>query len=347
MSFLGWSFLSFLVLFYVIDVVENVDKFIDQGTYVWDVVLYYLNYTPYILVLVSPIAVLLAANFSCGNMSKNREVVAIRSGGISSSRVAIPLLAFGLIWSILVMLFGELIVPKTNANLERIKHEKIDRKSSKRNIVARDILYQVDESRVFSINVLDTKRGICRDVMVVTFTNENQIENISRAKTMVYLENRWELRDGFSYVFQDDSSRSFEQFIQKDISLKATPIELAQERTDPDEMGFFQLQKFIEKIEKAGGEPLKEKTDLIMKISYPFINFIIILFGVPLVLRFRRGGLVLGFAQSVTIAFIYFGAIRTGQVLGYNGNVTPLLGATMGNILFGSIGAILLFTYRE
>jgi lipopolysaccharide export system permease protein len=124
-------------------------------------------------------------------------------------------------------------------------------------------------------------------------------------------------------------------------------MELAERRADPDEMGFFELRKFIKRIVRAGGDPIRERTDLYMKLSYPFINFIILLFGVPLALRFQRSGLAMGFAQSLTIAFVYFGAIRIGQVLAYNGTLPPLLGATIANIFFGTAGIILLFSYRQ
>ncbi len=347
LGYTGWGALSFLVLFYVVDVVENMDKFIDRGAQLIDIILYYLSYIPFVVVLVSPIALLLAANFACGQMARNREIVAMRSGGISSLRVALPILTFGLLWSVAIMLFAELVVPKTNAVRQIIKTERIDKKKSRKTSQIRDLLYQTEDGEVYSFGLLDPNRGKGNDILIVFYNDNDEISQLIRAREIIYKDGNWELRDGHHYTFSADSTKQYERFIQMDAQLAESPEQLAEQRASPDEMGFFELREFIERIQRAGGDPLKERTDLVMKISYPFINFIILLFGVPLVLRFRRGGMVIGFAQSVAIAFLYFGAIRVGQTLGYNGTLPPILAATLGNIIFGCAGFIMLFTHHE
>ncbi len=343
----AWAAMAFLVLFYVIDIIENLDKFIDRGASFGDVLLYYLTYLPYVTVLISPIVMLLAADFSCGQMSKHREVVAVRSGGISSLRIGVPILAFGLLWSFVMMGFAELIVPYTNRVREEVKDERIN-KSNKSDLGRiKKLLYQTDDGRVISMEILDPKRERAHEVLVISYDDEDAVKELLRARRMEYDGEKWELKDGHSYKLSTDSASAYMKFDTKKLRLDISPQELAQRRANPDEMGFFELKDFIERVEKAGGDPTREKTDLYMKLSYPFINFVILLFGVPLVLRFRRGGLVVGFAQSITIAFIYFGAIKVGQVLGYNGNISPLLAAVLGNIIFGTAGFVLLFVHRD
>ncbi|RKZ28826.1 LPS export ABC transporter permease LptG [bacterium] len=347
LAYVGWSFVSFLVLFYIVDIVENMDKFIDRGAALADVILYYLTYMPFVIVLVSPIALLLSANFACGYMSRHREIVAIRSGGISSLRVALPILAFGLIWSLIMMFFAEFVVPTTNTMRENIKNERIDKKGKKVTGKIRDLLYQTEDGRVLSIGLMDPKRNKGRDVLIVSFDRKDNIRELIRAREMVYDGGKWELHDGHIYDFTEDSLGKYERFPEMRISLSETPDELAERRADPDEMGFFELLEFIKRVRRAGSDAYVERTDLIMKVSYPFINFIIVLFGVPLVLRFRRSGMVIGFAQSITIAFAYFAAIRVGQALGYNGTIPPFFAATLGNIVFGVAGFVLLFTHKD
>ncbi len=343
----AWASLAFLTLFYVIDVIENLDRFIDRGAVLSDIILYYLTYLPYIVVLVSPIVMLLAADFSCGQMSKHREVVAVRSGGISSMRIAVPILVFGLFWSVVIMAFGELVVPRTNELRDEIKDERINKSNRTSTGRVKKLLYQTEDGRILSIEILDPKRNRAHEVLVITYGDKDEVSELLRARRMEYDAGKWELKDGHAYKFHADSTNTYKKFDSRIIQLDESPAELAERRADPDEMGFFELREFIERVERAGGDPLKEKTDLYMKISYPFINFVILLFGVPLVLRFRRGGLVVGFAQSITIAFIYFGAIKVGQVLGYNGNLQPFLAAVLGNIIFGVAGFMLLFSHRD
>jgi lipopolysaccharide export system permease protein len=64
-----------------------------------------------------------------------------------------------------------------------------------------------------------------------------------------------------------------------------------------------------------------------------------VLFGAPLAAKKRRSGPALGFAISLLISFVYFMFLRTGQVLGHKGDLSPWLAAWIGNIVFG-VGAI-------
>lgn len=346
LAFAGWAFVAFLVLFYVVDIVENIDKYIDKNAHVVDVILYYITYMPYIIILVSPIALLLSGNFICGKLSQNREIVAVRSGGISSLRAGRTIILFGLVWAFAVIGMAEFLVPKTNALRQQIKTERIDKKKTRTTRI-RNILHQGEDNKVYSIGSLDPHRSGASDILIVSFDKNDRVNTMLRAREARYERGSWILYDGHVHSFEGDSLKEYSQFSERTLPLRISPKDLAERKANPDEMGFFELKKFIRRIERSGGDPQRERTDLVMKISYPFINFIILLFGVPLSLRFRRSGLVVGFAQSLAVGFFYFGAIRVGQVLGYNGTLPPFLAATLGNIVFGLGGITLLISLRE
>ena len=79
----------------------------------------------------------------------------------------------------------------------------------------------------------------------------------------------------------------------------------------------------------------KYLVELYLKISFPLANLIVVLIGVALALRNRRGGLAIAFGLSVFISFVYYALIRTGQALGHNGALPPMLAAWLGNLVFG------------
>jgi lipopolysaccharide export system permease protein len=79
----------------------------------------------------------------------------------------------------------------------------------------------------------------------------------------------------------------------------------------------------------------KYLVDLYLKISFPLTNLIVVVIGTALALRARRGGLAVWFGLSVFISFLYYAFIRTGQALGHNGALPPLLAAWIGNLFFG------------
>jgi lipopolysaccharide export LptBFGC system permease protein LptF len=84
-----------------------------------------------------------------------------------------------------------------------------------------------------------------------------------------------------------------------------------------------------------------------MKISFPFANFIIVLFGAPLASGRKRTGKALGFGLSLLICFVYYGFIKAGQVLGREAMLPPLLAAWIGNAIFGAMGIFFLVKARK
>ena len=83
-----------------------------------------------------------------------------------------------------------------------------------------------------------------------------------------------------------------------------------------------------------GSEARKWIVELYLKISYPFANFIIVLFGAPLAARKRRGGNAVGIGISLLVCFIYYFFVHTGRVIGHQGTFPPLFAAWLGNIIF-------------
>ncbi|HVP37541.1 MAG TPA: LptF/LptG family permease, partial [Terriglobales bacterium] len=71
---LFFALLSFWIIFLIVDVVEHIDTFIDMHASLGSIIKYYIFYSPYILVLVLPIAMLLSSLFSLGLLSRQNEL---------------------------------------------------------------------------------------------------------------------------------------------------------------------------------------------------------------------------------------------------------------------------------
>ena len=105
---------AFVIIFLVVDLIENIDKFIDRDAEVSTVFIYYVYYIPYIINLTLPISMLLSCLFTLGSMSQHNEIVAQKSAGISLYRIFTPLFIFSFFISIGAGLFSEFVVPWTN-----------------------------------------------------------------------------------------------------------------------------------------------------------------------------------------------------------------------------------------
>ena len=137
----------------------------------------------------------------------------------------------------------------------------------------------------------------------------------------------------------------YEELIKDDLNFK--PENLLELQKAPEEMSYLELQKFIKEMTIIGAEVRKWIVELYLKISYPFANFIIILFGAPIAARKRRSGTAVGICISLLVCFIYFLFIRMGQVMGHQGTLDAWLGAWLGNLIFGVAGIYTLFTAKK
>jgi lipopolysaccharide export system permease protein len=67
---------------------------------------------------------------------------------------------------------------------------------------------------------------------------------------------------------------------------------------------------------------------------------IMVLFGVPFASARPRSGVALGFGICTAVTFIYLAFMKVSQVIGYNGDVNPLLTAWLANLVFLAAGIV-------
>ncbi len=305
---LCYTILAFIVVFVVIDLIENLDKFLNSDSSFTNGFLYYVYYIPFIITLTLPVCMLLSSLFSIGSMAQHNELIASLSAGISLHRLVIPILLLAFAISILAGIFSESIVPESNRR--RLDIWRYDIRKQARNNVSnrRQIALQDLENRQVHIYNYQGKKQLANKVSIIWIDGE-QITKRWDSRQM-----RWEELQGF-WQMVDIVEREF--------------------REDG------------ETLMEIGADSRKWLVDLYMKLSYPLASFIFVLFGAPLASRKRRSGPAIGFALALLISFIYFGFTRAGQVLGHNGTLEPWLGAWIGNLVFFVAGIIMMFRVRK
>ena len=106
-----FGLLAFTIIFIVIDAMENLDDFIDQDLPALEILYYYFVFSPEIVKLMTPVAVLFAALFTAAKASNLNELTAMRASGMSIYRFMVPFLVITVIISIASIYFGGYLVP--------------------------------------------------------------------------------------------------------------------------------------------------------------------------------------------------------------------------------------------
>lgn len=333
-----FALIAFSVIFIVIDLVGFLDKFIDQRVSTVVVLKYYFFYLPYIIILTLPVATLLASLFSVGQLARYNELVAIQASGLSTYRILSPLFILGIVTSLLAAYAGERLVPYTNQQKKEIYETYVNKARRKTVVQTKDITLQIEQNRWLLVGFFDTNSNIAFKVSIQQYGPDRLLKRLD-APQMMWDHGRWIMSHGIQRDFEEGRERAqpFDSLDVTDIRLK--PQDIARVQKKAEEMSYWELKRFIREVRRTGGNPKRWLVDLYLKLSFPFANFIIILFGAPLASRKTRSGTALSFGISLFICFLYFGIIKVGQTLGHNEALPPLLAAWMGNILFG-LGAV-------
>jgi len=341
------SLLSFILIVVIVDVIENVDKFIDHHAPLDAIVMYYICYMPFIIMLALPVAVLLSTMFTIGSMARYHELEIMKATGLSLYRLSRPLLIAGFIISLIAIVFTEFVMVPADYQKDIIKKEQIEKRAPVDKRLIQNVIKAGRDGWIVYARTYN-EREKSGEAIVIQQIQENEINIAIKASKMVWADSGWVLFNAARRVFKQGDEVEFASYDTLYAQfLPHTPEVMSYRQKNPRDTGFFELLKLIETKKWMKQDVAKEKVELYFKISFPFSNFIIIILGIPLAANPRRSGGSVGFGLSIIISFIYFILIRAGQSFGYNHTLPPLLSVTIANIVFLVIGVIMFIKTRK
>ena len=325
----------------VVDLIENIDTFIDHEASWRQIAKCYLFRTPYWVLLALPITTLLGTLFSLGGLARRSELTAAKAAGISLHRLLTPLYAFSLLMALAAMAFTDVIVPgatyRYNATRDDIRsYSRSD--GSRRQVLLQDIAGQFIFARSY-----DHQR---RRAHEVTWEKTDGSRTLERATARIAQwrpdPGRWVLTAGYYHLLDgpDLQVAPFDSLTLTHLTL--TPDDFSRQQKEPEEMDYVELSDYIQRALSNGEDVTRHLVDLHLKISFPFTCVVVFLLGAPLGAATRRSGRAGAFGLGVLICFVFYGSVKAGQALGWNGILSPWLGAWLVMLLFAAIGLLLL-----
>jgi lipopolysaccharide export system permease protein len=361
LSYLWYSLLAFCAVFILVDLVDNMDHFIDSHAGIRIVALNYLFYLPYILTLVLPVAMLLATMFSLGRLVGDNEITAMKASGISLYRVLFPLYVLALFMGVVAMVFAEVVVPKANLQRQEIKEYIDERRAGNASASltisifsnrARDrenVFLAIGDGRILYARFYHARTRTADRVCILApdFPKTGGEEGIARidsridADSMIFENGRWVLVNAVERVFNPDGETETRHPTLPGTFINRSPDDFAHIDTKPESMNFIQLRSFIERVKEKGGDASEWLVDLYLKIAFPFVSFVIVFFGAPMVAGSVKRGKAASFGLALMISFVYYTFINAFQVLGRTGTIDPLLAAWVSNAVFFFVGVVM------
>lgn len=330
-----------LSIYLAIDFIEKIDNFMEAGVPASRCVVYLLYKLPFIFVQIAPVGFLLAILVALGLMSKNNEIIALKSCGIGKLHLLKPTLVLGVFFCGALFVVSEVVVPVFMVNANQIWLQEVRKKNifaSKTNDIwmraARQIIhvnrYKPEKKRVFGITIH-------------TFDDHFRLIDRIDAESGKYKNGRWQLKNAIRQVF-DEASNGY-QLTSLDTlaaNIDLNPDDLAQATKRSDEMGLRELGGYIEKVEREGYGAVRYRVDYHGKIAAPFVCLFLSLLGTAIGLRGKlREGMTVSIVYGLGIAFLYWIFNSVCLSLGYAEMMPPVVAAWVANLVFFSIAGFL------
>ncbi|MDQ3949583.1 MAG: LptF/LptG family permease, partial [Gemmatimonadota bacterium] len=153
--------IGFPILVIVIDLTDNLEKYLNKRVPRADIALSYLYWLPDSMFMILPAAVLFATVFSVGSFTRHSEITAAKASGISFYRMILPILLGALFAATLDLGLGE-VVPITNSKRVDLLGEARFRADS----VRWNFAHASDRGRVYKAGMLDRVKGEIRELQI-------------------------------------------------------------------------------------------------------------------------------------------------------------------------------------
>jgi lipopolysaccharide export system permease protein len=333
----------------IVDMMENLDDFIDQKTNFEIIFKYYLYFFPQIIKLMTPIAVLLGTLFSMGRFSTNNEITAMKSGGMSLYQIMLPYIFAGVIISFSHLYFNGWLVPKAETIKLEIDKKYLKKGSANEQLV--NIYFRDDPLTNVSMSYYDASDQKGTNVAVEYYSEEIKPKLLKRieARTIIWNDKKkvWNAQTVIIRKYDNpDGKISLVSLDTFSLPLKITQDEIVELRKSTKEMTFNDLKSYINLLEKGGKDVRQQEIEYYGNYAFPFANLIVILFGVPFASIRKKGGIAIQISAALVTSFLYILFTKVSQTIGYYSMFDPVLTGWSANILFLIASLIVLFKTR-
>ncbi len=340
--------LVMVVLIYLaIDFFSRVDRFLASPVSGYDTALYFVYKLPLIVSQITPIGVLLAVLVVFGLMSRNNELIALKSGGISPFYLLKPIAVAGVVFSLALFVFSEVAVPVSIAKSNEIDARR--RGVENRGMLSSQKDIWIRHARGLAhVRYFHPREEALFGVSLYFMDDPYRLTRRIDAQKAVYTDGRWLFFESMVQHFGKEGSGIQIDFLEEAaFELDLAPSDFQRIIVDAEEMGFLTLRRYIARVDAEGYDATKYRVDFYGKTAFPFVCLIMALMGSAIALRGKtRDSMAVSFAYGIVLAFAYWSVYSFTLSMGYGGLLPSWLSAWAANILFG-LGTGLLLLYIE
>ena len=341
-----WALAACTMLFLLLTFFELLDHVIRNSISLITLSDYLFFLIPQIFIIAVPMSILLAALVSLGVLEKNSEITAVKASGCSLYRLAVPIIAAAVFFSLGLFLLQDYILPYANNRQDNLRNYIMNKPARTSKTPERKWILG-DHGRIYNYGYFDGSQNSFAGLNVyeVDFDGSRLLRRIYAANAHVG-DGVWTLENGW---LRDYESEQFERFEKKSICLPERAGYFKREIFQPTEsskLTYLELRQYIGHLRQSGYNAVELQVELYKKAAFPLSCLIMALLGIPFAFSTGRKGAFFGIGVSIAIAVVYWGISGAFEAMGAYGLLLPLIAAWAPNILFAAAGLAMFLTIR-
>jgi len=340
---------GFISIWFIFDVSDNISNFLDKRISRTTILKYYLTQVPQVLVVLLPVALLLALLFTLGRMSRSNEIVSMLTAGVSLPRILAPLLAIGLLTTAASTALNYSLAPHGEYARKRL----LEDPGSRRQVLGltAQIFRNRTDNRTWFVQQFFPGENKFNTVHIVQQDANDNIVTAYIATTAIYHAetHAWELQQT-KIVHYDEVGNVKEAipYIESVVitDWSETPFRLSSANVRAEHLSVPELHDYLEFNSDFPTTLLAPfATHLEYRIALPWTCAVVALIAGSLGVGYSRRGILSSVAAAILLVFAMNFAIHLFLALGEGARISSWAAAWTPNIIFGVIGLILLY-YR-
>ncbi|HEY1582137.1 MAG TPA: LptF/LptG family permease [Chthoniobacterales bacterium] len=341
-----YCILGFLSIWLIFDISDNSSTIFDARAPLGLVVHFYWTQIPQVLVILLPVALLLALLFSLGRMSRANEIVSMLTAGVSVPRIIFPLLVIGLLTTAVTFALNFSLA----AHAELARKDFFDQvmRGGPRDItITGQVFRNRTDNRTWYIARFKPGANHFDGLQVV---QQDAQENITRnyIATEAFYEpatKSWRLVNA-KLVDYDQAGNITNDKMVSSLTITGwseTPYRLSSANVRPEFLGIPELQDYLRFNSDFPHTLLAPfRTQLQYRWALPWTCFVVTIMAAPLGIGFSRRGILASVAVAIGLVFTMNFLTHLFLALGEGDRVSPITAAWTPNGIFFVIGLYLL-----
>ncbi|MBA2586813.1 MAG: LptF/LptG family permease [Chthoniobacterales bacterium] len=303
---------------------------------------------PFSLIFTIPWGLLTAILLVFGRLSADNELIALRSNGVSVTRIAVPLAVIAIACTGICLWLNVQVAPAAQEKLRSTifdlatrnpmalfgSDQVIDQFPGRKIYVGKKEGNKLENITVFEMN--DDAMPIR-----VTHAKSGMLEaDLPNKRILMHLYNaRYQQRDAANPT---DLTKIRDGISMAEGTLPISLDELYDREKKRPSRSALSIEQLLEQL-KSGDRRARSasRTEINKRFSFPFSCLAFALIGVPLGVTAHRRETSIGFAMSLIVGIVYFLFIIIADTLRANPKLHPELLVWFPNVLFLALGALL------